>query len=614
MCGIVGYVGKQKAVPVLLKGLERLEYRGYDSAGIVVGNSEGLHIIKSRGRIQALKSLIENESTIEGSIGLGHTRWATHGIPSQKNAHPHFDCSGKIGIVHNGIIENYQQLRDELISRGHRFCSDTDSEVIAHLIEEEQKSVSSLEEACKAAFKKLNGSYAVGIISSSEPDKIIGVRLNSPLIVGVGGQSGNFITSDASALIDWTDKIIYLGDSEMVILERDKKIKITDLDGRPVPYKVDIIHRDISAVEKGGYESFMLKEIYEQPQVIRQCMMGRINKDKTEVSFVNKGSLDNIMLDVRKISIVACGTAFHAGIVGRYLLEHFTDIPVEIDIASEFRYRRPKIDKHTLIISVTQSGETADTAASIREARRHGCYLMTICNVVGSTIARESDAVIYTYAGPEIGVASTKAYTSQLTAFCLFAIYTARIRGQMTSALANRIINELETIPDKIQAVLGKSNEINAIADKYSQFESALYLGRGFNYPTAMEGALKNKEISYIHAEGYPAGEMKHGPIALINKNLPVICICTKGEFYDKMLNNIKEVETRNGRIIVIVTEGDTKAVEAAEDVIYVPQTWEEFSPLINVVPLQLFAYYTAKARGCDIDKPRNLAKSVTVE
>lgn len=612
MCGIIGYAGKERALPILLKGLERLEYRGYDSAGILTLNKKNkLSIEKCKGRISDLKSKLDGNN-IEGHIGLGHTRWATHGVPSTKNAHPHCDCTGKIGIVHNGIIENYHELRGQLQKKGHKFISETDSEVIAHLIEDESKKKISFEKACRNAIKKLEGSFALGIMSSLYPNKIIGARLNSPLVAGVGNGE-NFLASDATAIIDRTRKVIYLNNLDVIILDGEK-IEITNLDGNVIPYKISEVNWDIDKVEKGGYEKFMMKEMHEQPQVIHQMLTSRIKKDKIRVEFVHPGLAPERMKHLHKICIVACGTAYHAGIVGRYLLEHFTNIPVEIDIASEFRYRKPKLSKNTFIIGVTQSGETADTIACLREAKKKGCYILSICNVLGSTIARESDAVIHTHAGPEIGVASTKAYTAQLAAFCLLTIYLAQLNGQMTFDLAKQIIHELETIPNKMQAMLDKKEMIKKIAYKYSKATSILYLGRGFNYPTALEGALKNKEISYTHAEGYAAGEMKHGPIALIDKELPVVCICTKGDFYDKILNNMKEVEARNGRIIAVATEGDKEVKEIAEDVIYVPKTWDEISPLVNVVPLQLFAYYFALARGCDIDKPRNLAKSVTVE
>ena len=612
MCGIIGYVGKDNALPVLLNGLQRLEYRGYDSAGIVVpGKDKKLQVAKCRGYISELEKLISGKFA-GATIGLGHTRWATHGVPSRENAHPHCDCKKEICIVHNGIVENYTELKKELQARGHKFSSQTDSEVIAHLIEEECTTGCPFEDAFRRALKKIKGSYALGVISSLFPGKIMAARLNSPLIVGLG-KGENLIASDVPAVIDRTRKIVYLNDSEIVILDADK-IEITDRDGNPVDYKVSEIKWDISKVAKGGYQKFMLKEIHEQPQAVRDTLIGRISEDKTKVSFEDSGLDPRILKRMQKLCIVACGTAYHAGIVGRYLLEHFTSIPVEIDIASEFRYRKPKLDEFTFIMTVTQSGETADTLAGFREARRKGCYLLSICNVLGSTIARESDAVVYTHAGPEIGVASTKAYITQLIAFCLFTIYMARIKGQMSDELSRRMIKELETIPDKIQTVLDRKEIIRKCARKYHKASSMLYLGRGFNYPTALEGSLKNKEISYIHTEGYAAGEMKHGPIALIDKKLPVICICTRGDFYEKMVSNMKEVEARAGRIIAVATEGDKEVSKIAEDVIYVPETWEEFSPIINIIPLQLFAYYTALARGCDIDKPRNLAKSVTVE
>ena len=612
MCGIIGYAGRDSALPALLDGLRRLEYRGYDSAGIVMPDKEGrLQTVKCRGYISDLEKLVAGKLA-QSNMGLGHTRWATHGIPSRENAHPHCDCKGEICIVHNGIVENYNELKEVLQARGHEFRSQTDSEVIAHLIEEEYKTSGNFEEAFRRALKKIKGSYALGVISSLFPGKIAAARLNSPLIVGLGNGE-NLIASDVPAVIGRTRRIVYLNDGEIVIIDPDK-ITVTDSEGRPVDYRITEVKWDISKVEKGGYEKFMLKEIHQQPQAVIDTLTGRISEDKTDVMFEDPGLDPRILKRMQKLCIVACGTAYHAGIVGRYLLEHFTSIPVEIDIASEFRYRKPKLDEFTFIMSVTQSGETADTLAGFREARRKGCYLLSICNVLGSTIARESDAVIYTHAGPEIGVASTKAYSTQLIAFCLFTIYMARIKGQMSDQLSREMIKELEAIPAKIQAVLDQKDIIHNYARKYHKAGNMLYLGRGFNYPTALEGSLKNKEISYIHTEGYAAGEMKHGPIALINKDLPVICICTRGDFYEKMISNMKEVEARAGRIIAVATEGDREVEKIAEDVIYVPATREEFSPIINIIPLQLFAYYTALARGCDIDKPRNLAKSVTVE
>ena len=612
MCGIIGYIGKKEAIPILLGGLARLEYRGYDSAGIaVLDDKNELKTSKAQGKLEKLKkSLAKN--TFIGNIGIGHTRWATHGAPSKKNAHPHSNSDNSLCIVHNGIIENYHILKEELKSKGYKFLSDTDSEVIVYLIEEELKSISELEKACQNVFSKLRGSYAVGVLSKKFPDKVIGARCNSPLIVGLG-DGENFIASDVPAIMEHTKKVIYLNDDEMVVLSSNG-VKVFGSDGKEKALEITEVKWDIAKVEKGGYESYMLKEIHEQPQAVRDTLTGRLNKDRNAVLLGDSGISSDILKNIHKLCIVACGTAFHAGIVGRYLLEHFTDFSVEIDIASEFRYRKPKLDEHTLVVSVTQSGETADTLASIREAERRGCTILSICNVVGSSIARESDAVIYTHAGPEIGVASTKAYTAQLTAFILLTIYIAQLKGHMSAKEANKLILELENIPQKIQSILEKKKTIKQCAIKHSKAQSTLYLGRGFNYPTAMEGALKNKEISYIHAEGYPAAEMKHGPISLIDSYMPVICICTKGEFYEKMLSNIKEVEARGGRIIAVATEGDKEIAEIAEDILYVPETIEEFSPLINVIPLQLFAYYTAHARNCDIDKPRNLAKSVTVE
>ena len=598
-------------MPVIIRGLERPVYRGYDSAGVVIGGNGKLRLEKVKGRIETLKKEL-TPAFAGGTVGIGHTRWATHGAPSRENAHPFTDCQGTICIVHNGIIENYHKLKEDLLAAGHVFTSETDSEVIVHLIEDALKKSPDFIAACRETFKKLEGSFAVAAINKKAPDVIVAARCNSPLVVGIG-EEGNYIASDVPAFLAGTRKVVYLDNNEMVVLN-GKDIAITDFSGKPRDYEVAEVEWDLATVEKGGYDKFMLKEIHEQPEAVRKTLLGRINQEKDGVIFKTQGLDAQRLAQMRKLCIVACGTAFHAGIVGRYLMEYFTDIPVEIDIASEFRYRKPKIDEHTFIMSVSQSGETADTLACIREARRRGCYLLSICNVLGSSIARESDPQIKTTAGPEIGVASTKAYSCQLTAFYLFTIYLAQLKGQMTADKARSLIKELEAVPDKIEAVFRQEKKIRKCAEKYSFVASSLYLGRGFNYPTALEGALKNKEISYIHAEGYPAGEMKHGPISLIDAELPVICICTQGAFYEKMLSNIKEVEARNGRIIAIATEGDTQVAEIAEEVIYVPPTSEVLSPIINIIPLQLFAYYAALARGCDIDKPRNLAKSVTVE
>jgi glucosamine--fructose-6-phosphate aminotransferase (isomerizing) len=612
MCGIVGYIGKGKASPVILDGLSRLEYRGYDSAGIAVIQDGSLKIRRRVGRLAGLVDSLKSEP-MDGPVGVGHTRWATHGIPSERNSHPHADCTGDIAVVHNGIIENYQELKTELMAKGHVFKSDTDTEVVSHLIEEELKQgAPKLYEATRRALKRARGAYALGIIRKQEPGVMIAARLGSPLIVGIG-EGEYYIASDVPAILNRTRKIIYLNDGELIELSATGH-RATDLEGHVVEHKVTHIDWNVDAAEKGGFETFMLKEIHEQPKVIRETLLGRISADKKNILLKDMNLSIEELKAAKKMFIVSCGTAYYAGFVGKYLLEHYTNLPVEADLASEFRYRSPKLDKDTIIFAVTQSGETADTLASIRMARAKGCKVISICNVVGSSIARESDGVIYTNAGPEIGVASTKAYTAQLAAFYLFTIYYGRLVGTITESAAAEMVTNLEKVPEKIEAILKDKTAIQAIGKKYHQAPSALYLGRKFNFPTAMEGALKTKEISYMHAEGYAAGEMKHGPIALIHKDMPIVCICTKGETYDKMVSNIREVGARAGRIISVGTQGDPDIAKISEDVMYVPETPEEFSPIVNVVPLQLLAYYIAHERGCDIDKPRNLAKSVTVE
>ncbi len=608
MCGIVGYVGKQDAVPLLIDGLKRLEYRGYDSAGVAVATPGKVSIEKSVGRLCALENRLV-EHPVHGRPGIGHTRWATHGAPTEVNAHPHTDDSGRIAVVHNGIIENYQELRTALEAKGHHFKSQTDTEVIPHLIAQElADGAPSLEEALRRSLRKARGAYALGILSLDDPDTIFAARHGSPLIIGLG-EGEYFIASDVPAILNRITKVIYLNDGEVALL-RPGGVSITKLDGTAVPLDIKPVVLQAEAAEKAGFETFMLKEIHEQPRVLRNLL------DKHAASPGQFGLSADYFRKLQRIMIVSCGTAYHAGMYGRLLLEHYTGIAVETDLASEFRYRDPKIDPGTLIIPVSQSGETADTLASVRMARTWGCKALAVCNVAGSSVVRESDAVIFTEAGPEIGVASTKAYTAQQMAFALLALFVARSRGALSEAEVAVHLKELNAIPDAIHRVVARKDQIKAIAEKHSGGPSSLYLGRKFNFPTALEGALKNKEISYQHAEGYAAGEMKHGPIALINEYLPVICICTRtrDEVYEKMISNMKEVEARRGRIIAIATEGDTNVKEFAEDVIYVPDTADEFSPMVNVVALQLFAYYTAQARGTDIDKPRNLAKSVTVE
>jgi glucosamine--fructose-6-phosphate aminotransferase (isomerizing) len=611
MCGIVGYIGNKKAVDILIEGLKRLEYRGYDSAGIATIYNGKINLVKRLGKLKILDEEIK-KNPLPGSIGIGHTRWATHGAPSEINSHPHSDCTGELVLVHNGIIENFQELKEKLIREGHKFTSQTDTEVVAHLIEKYLKFCKSLEEAVKLALKEVEGAYALGILYTKEPEKLVAARCGSPLIVGLG-EGENFIASDVPAILNRTRKVIFLDDREIILITKEKVV-VTDLDGNLKDKKINFIEWDAEAAEKSGYPHFMLKEIYEQPRVIRDTLRGRISKDRKEILLQDMNMSKEELKNIKKIFIVACGTAFYAGFTGKYILEKYTNIPVEVDIASEFRYRNPKIDKETLVLSVTQSGETADTLASVREGREKGAKSISICNVVGSTIARESDGVIYTHAGPEIGVASTKAYTAQLTAFYLFTIYLGKLRGVLNEETTNFMINNLEKLPELVEKVLKNQEQILKIRDKFYNSSNALYLGRSFNYPNALEGALKLKEISYIHAEGYAAGEMKHGPIALIDENMPVFCIAVKSKVYDKMVSNIQEVRARKGRVISIATEGDEDIKKHSEEVIYVPEIEEEFSPPVVVVPLQLIAYHIAVKRGCDVDQPRNLAKSVTVE
>lgn len=613
MCGIVGYTGPRDAVPLLMEGLKRLEYRGYDSAGIAVLHNGALGSRKCVGKLTNLESSL-HKHPMQGTPGIGHTRWATHGEPSEINSHPHMDCSDRIAVVHNGIIENYHELRLELEAQGHEFKSETDTEVIPHLIEAElQAGAPTFEDAIRRALKRSRGAYALGILSLDHPDTLYAARQGSPLIVGIG-KGEQFIASDVPAIITETSRVIYLNDGEVVTL-RPSGVQITDLDGHPVTHKVHAVTLRAEAVERAGFETFMIKEIHEQPRVLRTLLEKHLSADN-QMAMKDLALSTDYFRKLNRIMIVACGTANHAGMYGKLLLESLTSVSVETDLGSEFRYRDPKIDPGTLIIAVSQSGETADTLASVRMARSWGCKALSICNAPGSSLVRESDAVLFTEAGPEIGVASTKAYTAQLMAFCLLAIHIGRARNEITTEQASGLLHDLRDIPDAIHYVLGRKNDIKVIAGKHHGGPSSLYLGRRFNYPTALEGALKNKEISYQHAEGYAAGEMKHGPIALISEYMPVICICTKtrDDVYEKMLSNMKEVEARHGRIIAVATDGDKAVAKLAEDIIHIPAIRDEFSPLVNVVALQLLAYYSAQARGSDIDKPRNLAKSVTVE
>jgi glucosamine--fructose-6-phosphate aminotransferase (isomerizing) len=612
MCGIIGYVGEKSAQNILLEGLKRLEYRGYDSSGmaIILSGKNAPSIRKTPGKISALEKLLQRKP-ISGSVGIAHTRWATHGAPNQANSHPHDDCSGEIALVHNGIIENYEALKIQLIREGHRFKSQTDTEVIVHLIEKFYKDIP-LEEAVRKSLKLLVGSFAIGVISKREPAKIIGARSGSPLIVGIG-ESENFLASDVPAILNFTKEIIYLEENEVAILTKDA-VKITDLEAREIPKKSSRVNWDIAQAEKAGYKHFMLKEINEQPQIVENLLNVRIQKDTNRIVFEEQCIPEEQFKNIKNIAIVACGTAYHAGMVGKYILESICAIPTSVDLASEFRYRDLLLDKNTLVIAISQSGETADTLAGAREARKQGVSVLAICNVLGSTLTRESDGVIYTHAGPEIGVASTKAYAAQLIALYLFAFYLAGIRNILPQDKINRYLYTLRGIPKLLEAVLKKQEAIAALARRHSHFGSFLYLGRNINFPSALEGALKLKEISYIPAEGYAAGEMKHGPIALIDEYRAVVCIATSSKVYEKMVSNIQEIISRKGKIIVIATEGDAQIKELTGEIIYIPKVDELFSPLVVVIPLQLLAYHIAVKRGCDVDQPRNLAKSVTVE
>ena len=612
MCGIVGYVGKRDAVPFLMEGLSRLEYRGYDSAGVAVIEQGQLLSRKCVGRLSALDQLLQ-QHPLRGSTGIGHTRWATHGEPSEINSHPHFDGSGKIAVVHNGIIENYAELRRQLEAEGHTFKSETDTEVIPHLIQAEWPRSGSFAEALRKALSRAKGAYALGILCLDEPDTLYAARHGSPLIVGLGDNE-HYIASDVPAIVNKISTVIYLNDGDVVTLKADS-VTITNLAGEPVHHASQPVMMRAESIERAGFETFMLKEIHEQPRVLRHLLDQHIASDGT-IRLPDIKLSPAYFRKLNRIMIVSCGTAYHAGMYGKLLLENLTSIAVETDLGSEFRYRDPKIDPGTLVLAVSQSGETADTLASIRMARHWGCKVLSICNVPGSSLVRESDALFFTEAGPEIGVASTKAFTAQLMAFSLLALHIGRSRNEIGEADAATLIAALSELPNAIHYVLARKDAIKAIADKHHDGPSSLYLGRKFNYPTALEGALKNKEISYQHAEGYAAGEMKHGPIALINEYLPVICIATRtrDEVYEKMLSNMKEVEARHGRIIALANDGDDAVARMAEDIMYVPAVRDEFSPMVNVVALQLLAYYAAQARGTDIDKPRNLAKSVTVE
>ncbi len=615
MCGIVGYIGFREAYPIIIKGLKRLEYRGYDSAGIMLYDGKDLKISKTKGKVSDLEERSVAEKTTEGTIGMGHTRWATHGVPNDVNSHPHLSNSGELAIIHNGIIENYEPLKKELIKRGYNFKSDTDTEVLVNLIEEVQKKENlKLGKAVQVALNQVVGAYAICVFDKKNPDEMVVARLGSPLAIGVGNDEF-FIASDASPFIEYTSNAIYLEDEEMAVVRLHKPLKIRNIKDDTIvdPY-VQELQMNLEQIEKGGYDHFMLKEIYEQPNVIKDTYRGRLLANQGIIQMA--GVEDNLekFLNAQRILIIACGTSWHAGLVAEYIIEEFARIPVEVEYASEFRYRNPIINKGDVVIAISQSGETADSLAAIKLAKERGAFVFGVCNVVGSSISRETHAGAYTHAGPEIGVASTKAFTTQITVLTMIALRLAKAKGTLSNSDFHRYLQELELIPEKVKEALETNDKTKEIAAKFKDSTNCLYLGRGYNFPVALEGALKLKEISYIHAEGYPAAEMKHGPIALIDEHMPVIVIAPKQGHYDKVVSNIQEIKSRSGKIIAVVTKGDVQVRDLADYVIEIPETSDALSPLLTTIPLQLLSYHIAVMRGCNVDQPRNLAKSVTVE
>lgn len=612
MCGIVAYIGNRQAYPVLMKGLQRLEYRGYDSAGIALLDG-ALKVYKCKGKVVDLHNHIGNQDK-NGTIGIAHTRWATHGVPNDVNAHPHHSASKNLVMIHNGIIENYGPLKEEMQKRGHIFLSDTDTEVLIHLIEDIQdKEKVRLGEAVRIALNQVVGAYAIVVLAKDQPNELIAAKKGSPMVIGIG-ENEFFIASDATPIVEYTKNVVYLEDEEIAFIERGKELKIKTIKNKAKTPYVQELELQLEALEKGGYDHFMLKEIYEQPRSIKDSMRGRLSSLE---GFVNLGGIKDYeqkFVNAKRIVFIACGTSWHAGLVGEYLFEDLARIPVEVEYASEFRYRNPIVYEDDVIIAISQSGETADTLAAIELAKSRGATIIGICNVVGSSIARATNAGSYTHAGPEIGVASTKAFTAQVTVLTLMALRIGFLKGTISSSRFHQLLNELEAIPEKIEKVLKTNDKIKTIANIYKHSSNALYLGRGYTFPVALEGALKLKEISYIHAEGYPAAEMKHGPIALIDEEMPVFVIATKGTSYEKVVSNIQEVKARKGKIIAIVTEGDTQVKGMADYIIEIPETDEILVPLVSVVPLQLLSYHIAVMRDCNVDQPRNLAKSVTVE
>jgi glucosamine--fructose-6-phosphate aminotransferase (isomerizing) len=608
MCGIVGYVGPDEALPILMEGLRRLEYRGYDSAGVAVIDGE-LSMTKRAGKLSELEAALAGAELMTGRTGMGHTRWATHGAPNDLNAHPHVDCTGRVAVIHNGIIENFQVLKDRLLQSGHRFLSETDTEVVAHLLEDAYEG--DLGDAVRATVRELEGAYALVVTIKDEPDVIVGAKMSSPLIVGLG-EGENMLASDIPAVLQRTHRYVPVSEGQVAEVRADS-VRLTDFDGNDLPIEPIDVHWDLAAAEKSGYDTFMLKEIHEQPTAVRDTLRGRFDRKGRlvldDITF-REGQIE----DVDKVFVVACGTAFHAGLVAKYAIEHWVRMPVETEIASEFRYRDPVLDSRTLTLGISQSGETIDTLEAVRHARRQESHVIAITNTVGSSIAREADGVLYTHAGPERGVAATKTFATQMVALHLVALYLAQVRGTMYPLEISGHVDLMKSLPEQIECALQLDPQIQELADRYQGAPDILFIGRHTGYPAALEGALKLKEISYIHAEGYPAGELKHGPIALVEKGVPVVAVATQCHVYPKVLSNIQEVKARGAEVIAVATEGDTQIKDLADHVLYVPETHELLSPTLVTVPLQLFAYHIAKARGCDVDQPRNLAKSVTVE
>ncbi len=611
MCGIVGYIGNREAADVIVKGLHRLEYRGYDSAGIAVVNGQ-MAIRKGKGKVDELDRLLK-EKPVTGTIGIGHTRWATHGEPNDVNAHPHVSNNHRFALVHNGIIENYNVLKKELLKKGHTFETETDTEVLAHLIEEIQKvTKSDFETSVQQALRQVVGTYGLAIVNMDEPDQLIVARKGSPLLLAIGDDE-YFVASDASPVVEYTNKVVYLDDDEMAVIRRDG-YEVKTIRNAPLSKEVHELAMNMEQIEKGGYPHFMLKEIYEQPNSIGDCLRGRVNLEQNDINLGGIESVLDKLINAQRIVIAACGTSWHSGLVGEYLFEHMAKIPVEVEYASEFRYKDPLIRKDDIMIVISQSGETADTLAALREAKKRGAMVLGICNVVGSSISRETDAGVYTHAGPEIGVASTKAFTAQVAVLTMMALKLAKERGTIEEDYFKQILNDLANIPQKVKKILKQDKSVKNIARLFTYAPNFLYLGRSYNFPVALEGALKLKEISYIHAEGYPAAEMKHGPIALIDDQMPVVVLATQGYTNDKMVSNIQEVKARKGRVVAVTTPDNVEVKNLSDFVIDIPETSDCLSPLLTVIPLQLLSYYIAVNRGCNVDQPRNLAKSVTVE